>query len=259
MGENLLNLRAVRFPHIKDDTLWNYIVEECSRLGIHAGSVWVKLEENRDGIIEPKFITTIQALRTIAQNSKLWDGETSPQYCGPDEVWKDIWLSDEPPMAARASVMRKDVSTPFEGKALFKQCAQWRVDESRMPVLLDHWELGSAPMLGKCALVAAYRAAFHAYIGGLLSQEESDPDAPPRTPPAATASVLDVPDDPKFAWKFVTDSTPDSLRGLRLALLDRMDSSAAVDAAIEKYRDKLPRLYGSNFTAFAAVTIKYAS
>src|SRR5882757_5703113 len=93
--DRLSNLRAAKFKHVTDDRHWAYICDECSRLGIHPSAIAVKMELNEySGELEPQIITTLQVFRTIARNSGKWAGETSPQYCGADGAWVDVWTSD---------------------------------------------------------------------------------------------------------------------------------------------------------------------
>lgn len=99
---------------------------------------------------------TVEGLRTIAERSGLYDGFIGPQWCGPDLVWKEVWLAEEPPAAARYFVKRKDWSEPASGVARWASSVQ--LDRDRKPQLL--WRERPDEMLGKTAEVRALKRAF---------------------------------------------------------------------------------------------------
>lgn len=265
-------IRKIRFPHITDDEHWAFIVDACRRLKVDPTCIWVKLEKSDDtGKMEPKLITTLLILRQIAESTGKKAGETIPQFCGRDGKWTDVWVADEPPAAARAGVLRRDTDQLFEGTAYFRQCANYVRDEKGDMVLTEAWKKGAAPQLGKCALVAAHRAAFHDVIGNLLAREENEPQSLPKFsresvagPATSEATQLpdqkpppaEIHDDPKFAWPFVDETTPDSISGLRRDLLDLLPSKAKADEFIEEFRLKLPRLYNAHLQAFCALVLR---
>jgi hypothetical protein len=66
-------------------------------------------------------IPSIEGLRAICERSKLIDGPIDIEYCGPDGAWCELWLSDKPPSAARATGYRKDSPRPYRFVALWKE------------------------------------------------------------------------------------------------------------------------------------------
>lgn len=99
---------------------------------------------------------TVEGLRTIAERSGLYDGYRGPFWCGPDLAWKEVWLADEPPAAARYEVRRKDWSEPAVGVARWKSSVQLDRHGKPMPI----WRDRPDEMLGKTAEVRALKRAF---------------------------------------------------------------------------------------------------
>jgi phage recombination protein Bet len=104
---------------------------------------------------------SIDGLRAIAERT----GELSGSqrfWCGPDGEWKDVWLSEKPPAAAKCVVYRKDCSHPFVGIAVFRDYNAG----------VNLWLKMPSVMLGKCAEAQALRAGFPADLSGLYATEE---------------------------------------------------------------------------------------
>lgn len=113
------------------------------------------------------FQTSIDYLRSNAEESGLYDGQDDAEWCGKSGEWKDIWLADEPPAAARVKVYRKGTQRPIAGIALWSEyCPEpgsdWR------------WKKAPSGQLAKCAEAIALRKAFPERLGGLYSHDEMD-------------------------------------------------------------------------------------
>lgn len=107
---------------------------------------------------------TIDGLRLSAERTKQYAGQLGPEWCGPDGIWKEIWVEKTPPTAARVGIRRADFADPIWGKALYSEFAQ----DS------DFWQHMPANQLAKCAEALGFRRAFPAKFSGLYTPEEMD-------------------------------------------------------------------------------------
>lgn len=168
-------------PGADDDDLMLFLQVSSSR-GLdpfrkHIYAVSRKTKVENQWVDKWSYQVSIDGLRLIAQRSGRYEGQTPAQWCGPDGVWADVWLKQEPPAAAKVGVYIKGQREPLTAIALWGSFVQTTKEGNPT----KFWNEMGPHMLAKCAEAQALRKAFPEEAGGLYTTEEmsrSNPDRP---------------------------------------------------------------------------------
>lgn len=116
--------------------------------------------------------TSIDGFRLLAERSGEYRGQIGPEWCGEDGIWKDVWLKDTPPVAARVGILRKGFEHPVWGIAKYKA---FYIESNPL------WKKMSDHMLALRAESIGLRKTFPDQMSGIYTKEEmeqADDDLP---------------------------------------------------------------------------------
>ncbi|WP_372344643.1 phage recombination protein Bet [Streptomyces sp. KL116D] len=107
----------------------------------------------------------VVAHRVIAETGDAF-GYEDTQWCDAAGTWRDVWLPDEAPAAAKVTVLRN--GQRFSAVALYREYVQtdWNGNPTRM------WKTMGANQIAKCAEALALRKAFPHDLAGVYTAEE---------------------------------------------------------------------------------------
>jgi hypothetical protein len=158
---------------------------------------------------KPYWITTISALRLIAQRTGQYAGQSPAEFIYLDDQGlpsiisqiplpdKDNKLLPREPWAVRVAIKRKDFDEPIIGMTRFEAVANFRekeVNGKKVLALNEIWQKRGPEMTQKCAEADGFRRAFAEEAGHLYLLEELKNEVEEILPEKVTpASVVPLP------------------------------------------------------------------
>ena len=152
------------------DTELALFMAVCQRTGLDPFARQIYSIERRfkdkNGNWQRKMViqTGIDGYRVAAERTGRLDGMLGPFWCGNDGAWKDVWLDQKQPRAAKVGVLRRGCREPFWGIATM---AEFRPSDGQDKM----WIKMPAGQLAKCAEAQALRRAFPNDLSGLTTPE----------------------------------------------------------------------------------------
>lgn len=152
------------------DAQLGLFVATCERLGLDpfARQVFAVMRKDKELGTVMTIQVSIDGFRAVADASGDYQGQTAAQWCGDDGVWRDVWLSQDFPAAARVGVWRSGFREPLYAVATWLSYVQTNYEGKPSSM----WSKMPDLMLAKCAESLALRKAFPRKLSGLYTPDE---------------------------------------------------------------------------------------
>jgi phage recombination protein Bet len=176
-------------------------IEQCKRTGLDPVTRQIYFIKDQKGRVQIQ--TSIDGFRLVAERSGAYEGQTAPQWCGEDGVWREVWLSKTPPAACKIGVWKRGFREALYAVAIFEEYAQRKYSGE-----LSHmWAKMPALMISKVAESLALRKAFANDLSGLYTQEEMAQAEPLEEKPKAIKSAVVI-QNPNHVMRHAPTSAP---------------------------------------------------
>lgn len=146
------------------------------------------MTDQRSGEPQLVIMTGVEGYRSVGMKASRATGRAivarhGPVWCGPDGEWRDVWLADELPAAARFTITVEG-EDPYPGTALMKESMQYT--SGGQPTRF--WKSQPVHMLGVAAERQAWKLAFPHELAAFTDTELPDGGSP--AAPAAPARQI---------------------------------------------------------------------
>jgi phage recombination protein Bet len=169
-----LNLLRDMYFKECDEVEIEMCLETCRHLGLDPIARQIYFLKIRDKRLNRNVLTPvvgIDGLRVGAERTGLYGGQIAPEWCGPDGQWRDVWLEQGPPAAARVGIIRKDFDAPLIGIARYQSFV--KTDRDGRPT--GWWASSPDHMVAKCAEAQGLRRCFAQRLSGGYLVQDVDP------------------------------------------------------------------------------------